>query len=178
MFTGQAASSVGPFSFSICFPFNLGPRTRKVPPMVTEDAEMIIARYYKFFCSSCGRQYATKVSPVVLGTGRRRCKSCGEIFSDGCKEWPELSGPDKFRYFFPTTVLAFLIAAILIALITMLIFHDDVLGGLGMATFVFLFIMLPWLPYRVLQWRRVPVSRERFARRSVFGDTDEFVLST
>jgi hypothetical protein len=139
---------------------------------------LLVWRSYKFSCSSCRRIYATKFSPVLLGTGRRRCKACGTVFHDGCKEWPELTGQQKFQYFFPITVLACFLAAVAVALASVVIFHDEMSIGLELATFVFLIVMLPWVPYVVLQWRQISVSQARFAWRRVFGETDESVLST
>lgn len=138
---------------------------------------MLVSRYYKFSCNSCRRQYATKLSPILLGTGRRRCKACGLVFHDGCKEWPQLTGSQKFQYFFPTTVLACSAAAFLVALVAVLIFRDQPALGLEMASVVFLVVMLPWMPYFLLQWRHISASESRFARRSALGDSEEFVLS-
>ena len=52
-----------------------------------------------------------------------------------------------------------------VALATIVIFHDEMWTGLELATFAFLIVMLPWVPYFVLQWRQIPVSEARFARR-------------
>jgi hypothetical protein len=139
---------------------------------------LLVWRSYKFSCSSCRRTYATKFSPILLGTGRRRCKACGTVFEDGCKEWPELTGRQKMQYFFPITVFACFLGAIVVALATVVIFHDELSLGLEIAPVVFLILILPWFPYFVLQWRHIAASEARYARRSVFGETDEFVLST
>ncbi len=100
------------------------------------------------------------------------------VFHDGCKEWPELTGQQKFQYFIPINVFACFLAAIAVALASVVIFHDQISIGLEVAPFVFLIVMLPWVPYFVLQWRQIPVSQARHGRRLVFGETDEFVLST
>jgi hypothetical protein len=139
---------------------------------------LLVWRSYKFSCSSCRRIYATKFSPVLLGTGRRRCKACGAVFHDGCKEWPELTGQQKLQYFIPVTVFACLLGAVVVALATVVIFRDEMSLGLELAVVVFLILILPWVPYFFLQWRHIPESEARYARRSVFGETDEFVLST
>jgi len=139
----------------------------------------LVYRYYRFRCSACGHRYTNRLSPILLGTGRRRCRTCGVVFHDGCKEWPELSAFQKFEYFFPTTVLGFSAAAILIAVVAIFIFRDETKVGLAFGSIVFLVSMLPWVPYFLLQWRHIPKSMARFARRSVLGgDSDEFILLT
>lgn len=93
-------------------------------------------------------------------------------------EWPELTLSKKFKYFFPTMVLGSSIAAVMMALIAFFVFRDEPAAASVMAASLLLIIMLPWVPYFILQSRRIAASKARFARRSAFGDTDEFILST
>ena len=131
--------------------------------------------YYRFRCGVCTREYTNRLSPILLGTGRRRCKGCGSVFPDGCKEWPELTRGERFRYFLPPTVLGFVLGAVIVALASILISPDDV--GMALGGILFLIFVLPWLPYFLLQWRYIPKSRDRYARRLVMGNGDEFILS-
>jgi len=137
---------------------------------------VIVSRHFSFRCGACGKEYTNRLSRVVLGTGKRRCRSCGKVFLDGCKEWPELGGSKKFEYFFPTTVLGFVAAAIIIPLFAIWIDRDQPQDGFEIGGFIFLAILLPWLPYFLLQWRHIPKSRARFERRRVSRDTEEFIL--
>ena len=66
---------------------------------------------YPFECAACGRVYARSISPFLLGTGRRRCKKCQEVFADGSREWRELSRFEKFKYLFPALALGWFGAA-------------------------------------------------------------------
>ena len=136
----------------------------------------MILRYYRFLCPGCGREFANKLSPVLLGTGIRRCRKCGLVFKDGCKEWPELSRGEKFKYFFPTMVLGFVIGAVVVGAFAVLSFADNLGLGVLMGLFVFLLFMLPWSPYFLLQWRHIPKSRARYERHGVVGETEEFIL--
>ena|SRR5713226_1899534 len=136
----------------------------------------MILRYYTFNCSSCGAEYKNKLSPILLGTGKRRCKKCGVAFLDGCKEWPELTGHQKFQYFFPTSVLGFVVGAVLVGAIAVLVFSDQLGLGLLMGATAFGMFALPWAPYFLLQWRHIPKSRARYERHKIFGDTEEFIL--
>ena len=137
---------------------------------------MFVIRYYSFSCTACGRHYAEKLSPVLLGTGKRRCKKCGAVFRDGCKEWPQLEGSQKFQYFFPTMVLGFFGAGVVLPLAVAWLIRDQPEVVLPMGVIAFLTFALPWIPYFLLQWRHIPKSRARYERHRVFGDTDEFVL--
>ena len=125
----------------------------------------IIYRYYRFFCPSCKNKYASRVSPVMLGTGRRVCTVCGLAFNDKSKEWPELTGSQKFQYFLPTTVLGCVVAALLIAVIALYISRDDLPAGFAVAGIIMLMVVGPWVPYFVLQCGRIFKSKQRFQQR-------------
>jgi predicted RNA-binding Zn-ribbon protein involved in translation (DUF1610 family) len=137
---------------------------------------VVILRYYTFNCPACGKEYANRLSSVLLGTGKRKCKKCGAVFLDGCKEWPELSGSQKFQYFFPTVVLGFVTGGVLVGAFAIFTFGDDLRMGFFMSGVVLSMFAMPWVPYFLLQRRHIPESRERYERHKVFGDTDEFVL--
>jgi len=136
--------------------------------------------FHRFWCPACRREFAYKLSPVLLGTGRRRCAGCGLVFADGCKEWPELSRLQKLQYFLPYNVLLFVGGALLIAVFSaaIAIFGDE---GEGAATlnaggFILIMFVGPWLPYFILQGRHITKSKARFERKQAFGHTDEFIL--
>jgi hypothetical protein len=132
-------------------------------------------RYYYFRCSACSRKYTTSLSPILLGTGRRRCKKCNNVFADGTCEWPQMSVRDKFHFLFPFMVL------IGIGLVTII---------LGAAFYIFenwngrkellsaaAILFAPLVLYFLWRGHLIRESTERFARHQAFGDTEEFILS-
>jgi hypothetical protein len=138
--------------------------------------EAMIIRYYSFKCPRCGQEYTNRMSRILLGTGKRRCRTCEEVFNDGCKEWPELTRSEKFDYFLPTTTLGFVAGALIMAAIAIYISKDDLTSAFSIAGFILLMFAAPWIPFFLLQWRHVPKSKARFERRRAFGNSDEFVL--
>ena len=127
---------------------------------------MIIYRYYRFFCPSCKNKYGSKVSPIMLGTGRRVCTVCGLAFNDKSKEWPELTGTQKFQYFLPTNVRGCVVGALLIVLIAIFITRDESLGeALAFAGIVMLMFVGPCVSYFVLQCVRILKSKQRFQQK-------------
>jgi hypothetical protein len=138
---------------------------------------MLYIRYYNFSCSHCGRGYGGSLSPFQLGTGRRRCKNCNTVFNDGSREWPELTKMQKFEYVFPTTVLGYM-GAFLIVIGTAYWIGSDLHEKLFLVELMLFLMGLPWVPYFIGRARRIRQSVERFERHRVFGDTEEFILST
>lgn len=144
------------------------------------EADIILFVFHRFSCPACGKEFAYKLSPVLLGTGRRRCAGCGLVFADGCKEWPELSRLQKLQYFVPHNVLFFVGGAVLIAVFSaaIAIFGGEGEGAATLSAGCVILIMFvgPWVPYFVLQGRHIPKSKARFERKPAFGHTDEFIL--
>jgi hypothetical protein len=138
---------------------------------------VLYIRFYQFSCQACGKQYKTSLSPFPLGTGRRRCKNCSTVFNDGSREWAELSGMQKFEYIFPTTVLGYFGAFILVLSAAYWI-GTDAREKLFLVEMMILLMGFPWIPYFMIRAKEIRASRERHERHKVFGDTDEFILST
>ena len=138
---------------------------------------MLYFRYYSFRCAACGRKYTDSLSPFLLGTGRRKCKRCDTVFADGSREWPELSRGERFEYLFPVMVLAFLGAAVLVTAVACLdgVDWEERLREMGAVAAV---MVAPWAPYFLWRAHLIRKSKERFERHRLFGDTDEFILST
>jgi hypothetical protein len=134
-------------------------------------------RFYRFHCPVCKRRYLMSVSPVLLGTGRRRCEKCQSVFNDGSHEWPELSGQQKFEYVAPTTVLGYF-GGVVLTFVAIFILEPGTRERIFYTEMILLFMCLPWVPYFVGRARRVRESTDRLDRHKVFGDTDEFILST
>ena len=65
-------------------------------------------RWTSYSCPFCHAVFRRDFWPynVRLGDGRRECKSCGRVFDDGAREWPELPLTKKLRFYFPPLVLA------------------------------------------------------------------------
>ena len=136
---------------------------------------MLHIRYYSFSCTACGRKYTDSLSPFLLGTGRRRCKKCNNVFSDGSREWPQLKRGERFEYLFPVMALAGLGAAVLILGVAYLdgLDWEERFREMGAVAAV---MVVPWTPYFMWRWHLIRKSKERFARRQIFGETDEFIL--
>jgi hypothetical protein len=41
----------------------------------------------------------------MLGSGERTCPTCGKVFDDGFREWPELSFDQKVQHVFPVPIM-------------------------------------------------------------------------
>jgi hypothetical protein len=115
------------------------------------------------------------LSPFQLGTGKRRCQNCTVVFADDSREWPELKGMQKFEYIWPTMVLGYFGAMIVI--IGFAIYAaadlrelDLMLGVLGLC------MLLPWVPYFLRRRDAIRASKERFARRQVLGAAGDEIL--
>jgi hypothetical protein len=138
---------------------------------------LLYVRYYRFYCQACGKKYTSSLSPLQLGTGRRRCQKCAAVFNDGSREWSQLSGMQKFEYIFPTMVLGYLCAFALV-IGTAFWIGGDGKEKLFLVELMVLLMGFPWIPYFLIRAKRISESRERHERHKVFGDTDEFILST
>jgi hypothetical protein len=126
----------------------------------------MLVRYYTFSCPSCKAQYANKLSPILLGAGRRVCAKCQLAFNDGTHEWPELTRTQKLQYFLPTMPLGFVLGAVLMAGIAVWVARDELGIGFALAGLIILMFAGPWIPYFLLQWRHIPRSKERFERKA------------
>jgi len=60
-------------------------------------------RWTSYQCPHCKHVFRRDfwLNTVRLGSGERKCNSCGTIFDDGSREWPQLSVLWKLRFFFP-----------------------------------------------------------------------------
>jgi hypothetical protein len=57
--------------------------------------------YWKHRCPHCRVCYTSTLEarPLILGPGCRKCATCGAVIHDGSREWADLSGSDRRRYF-------------------------------------------------------------------------------
>jgi hypothetical protein len=125
---------------------------------------------------TCGNRFGEKLSPVLLGSGKRLCKKCGAVFREGCKEWTQRNGSEKNQHFFSTMVLGFSGAASVLPVVATRYVRDPLEVALPMAVIIFLIFTLPWIPPFLLEWLHIPRSRVRCERHRIFGDTDGFIL--
>ncbi len=131
--------------------------------------------YTNFCCPDCWQPYMSSLSPLHLGTGRRRCPNCGAIFCDGSREWPELTRMERFEYVFPATVLVFTSVAVILMVVALVVSNSlrewDLMAGVVSFTMV-----LPWLPYFLSRRTQIVESKERYARKLALGGSDELIL--
>ncbi len=79
---------------------------------------LIFLRWTAYKCPHCSQVFRRDFWPrnVWLGTGKRVCKNCGQIFDDGSSEWPELALFRKLRFFLPPLAVGiwggFVVAAV------------------------------------------------------------------
>ena len=78
-------------------------------------------RWTDFRCPYCKVAFRRTYLPrkVTLGSGERTCPSCGRVFDDGSREWPELGPGLKIEHLFPTPAMG-IIGGVLICLILVL----------------------------------------------------------
>lgn len=64
-------------------------------------------RWSDFRCPNCRAIFKRAYLPneIHLGRGEHACLSCGRLFDDGSREWPQLSQSDKIRYILPTPIM-------------------------------------------------------------------------
>ena len=116
---------------------------------------LAVFRWTDFRCPHCQDIFRRDYLPhkVRLGSGDRRCRSCGKIFDDGAREWPELPGSGKFRCLLPPPVLGAVIALLVCSSIALLMAQRDQVN-IGIAIIVvvaFLSPVLPWFAIRIAQ---------------------------
>ena len=131
--------------------------------------------YYTFSCTSCGKIYLKSLSPLPLGTGKRRCQAYAAVFQDAAREWPELRSMQKFEYVFPTMVLGYFGAMIVIIGYAFYVATDSrelnlMLGVLALC------MLLPWVPYFLRRRDAIRASKERFLRRELLGSNEDVIL--
>jgi hypothetical protein len=121
---------------------------------------MPMIQWWKHCCSRCGNVYAQTLAqkPIWLGTGSRRCKKCGTAFSDGSKEWPQLSSAERWSFVIPNGALVCLGSAILFGGLA----YTDGENLLDSVLFGGLFL-LPYLPVWIKKSIEVARSRRRHA---------------
>jgi hypothetical protein len=131
--------------------------------------------FYSFICGNCGAQYATSLSPFLLGSGRRRCKWCDTVFADGSEEWPQLKPDERFEYLFPTTVLGYVGGA---ALTVILVFFSagNLQDKLTFEVASAIVMFTPCLPYFLWRWYEVRKSRHRHEQHLLSDGTDQSIL--
>jgi hypothetical protein len=83
----------------------------------------------------------------------------------------------RIEYFAPTTVLGYF-GGVLATMIGIFLLEAGSQERIFYLEMIALFMLLPWLPYFIGRARRMTESTERLERHKVFGDTDEFILST
>jgi len=138
---------------------------------------MLDFHIYKFRCPVCRRIYTTSLTPLLLGTGRRKCKKCGSTFRDGTREWPQFGGWEKFEYLFPLMALGWIITVISVAWIESPTRSES--GHIQRYIVeVLAVIIVPWVPFYLWRAHLIGRSIQRFERHKLFGDTDDFILST
>jgi hypothetical protein len=137
---------------------------------------MLVWRYYKFSCASCEKTYLRSLSPFQLGTGKRRCPACAEVFADGSREWPELSGLQKFEYVWPTAVLGYF-GAMIVAIVFAIYVASDLREMNLMLGVLTVCMILPWAPYFLKRRDAIRSSNERFTRRQALGPAGGEILS-
>src|SRR3974390_1334662 len=130
---------------------------------------LLYFKTYRFYCPLCGKAYARSVSPLLLGTGRRKCQ-------DGAREWWELTRMQRFEYVFPATVLGYL-GGVVVVVAFILSTDWSPREKVFMADMIALLMVIPLAPYFIGLAKRVRESVARLGRHKVFGDTDEFILS-
>ena len=134
-------------------------------------------RNFKFHCPACRRIYARSLTPVQLGTGRRRCMGCGNTFRDGSQEWPQLGGWERFQYLFPIMIPVWIATVVGAVILYWAPWPDSIRGReLYVAQFLAA-VVVPWVPFYLWRAHLISKSVERFERQRVFGDTDESILS-
>ena len=64
-------------------------------------------RWSDFRCPYCGEVFRRTYLPsgVMLGSGERTCPTCGKVFDDGFREWPELSFDQKVQHVLPVPIM-------------------------------------------------------------------------
>jgi uncharacterized membrane protein YedE/YeeE len=97
---------------------------------------------------------------------KRVCRSCGKVFDEGTREWPELTLAKKLRFLFPPWLLGifggFELPGILVLFIAS---HDEHRIFLFVFSSVIAFgIVIMWLSVRLI-W--VVRSKRRFSRISL-----------
>jgi hypothetical protein len=135
----------------------------------------MVWRSYRFLCPGCGKTYLKSLSPLFLGTGKRRCPNCAIVFADGSKEWPELQPMQKFEYICPTMVLGYFGGLVVVIGVAFFAAADsrELELMLGVLT---LCMILPWIPYFLSRRDSIRSSKERFVRRQTFGSSEDLIL--
>lgn len=136
---------------------------------------MLVWRSYQFRCPHCAKVYKRSLTPLQLGTGKRRCQHCATVFDDGSKEWPDLLPIKKFEYIFPTMTLGYFGGLAIVIGYALVIAADLRELDLMMGVLV-LCMILPWLPYFLSRLSEIRRSKDRFERRAKFGMTEELIL--
>ena len=127
-------------------------------------------RWTSYSCPFCHTVFRRDYWPhnVRLGDGQRECKSCGRVFDDGAREWPELPRAKKLRFYFPPMVLAIAGSFLFCGIFTLFIAPRDVLNWLmGLAVIgVCLTPLVLWSLIRLL-W--VSRSNQRYAEKEMLA---------
>jgi hypothetical protein len=100
--------------------------------------------------------------PIRLGIGSRRCKKCGTAFSDGSKEWPQLSSAERWSFFITNEALVFLLPAVVFGgLASAYGDADNLLYGVLGGVLTGGFFVVPYLPVWVMKSIQIARSRRR-----------------
>jgi hypothetical protein len=122
--------------------------------------------YWKHRCPHCRTCYMSTLEErrLILGPGHRQCKTCGAVIHDGSREWADLSGSERRRYFLRLEFL--LVPAVL------MIPASALAAGLGPAVMVatLAFALGIDFVYYVVLKRGVKKSLSRNSKR---GNTPE-----
>lgn len=117
-------------------------------------------------CSRCGKVYSRTLAPrpIRLGIGSRRCKKCGTAFSDGSKEWPQLSSAERWRFFITNESLVFILPGVVFGGLASAYGDADnllyrVVGGVLTGGF----FLVPYFPVWVIKSIQIARSRRRHA---------------
>jgi len=119
---------------------------------------LFFLRWTSYLCPYCLEAFRRDSWPhnVRLGSGERICGSCGKIFDDGAREWPELLIAKKFRCFFPPGIVAMCVSFLLVGIGALLVAPRDQVNWLMVLIVlsVFLSPTLAWCLIRFFLVRR------------------------
>lgn len=121
-------------------------------------------QWWKHRCSRCGQVYRQTLAPkpVWLGTGSRQCKKCGTAFSDGSKEWPQLSSAERWLFLIPNGALIFVLPAIVGGVLAFT-YGENLLESVREGVLTAVVFLLPYVPVWIRKSIQIAQSRRRHA---------------
>jgi len=131
---------------------------------------LVFVRWTSYRCPFCHAVFRRDFWPynVRLGDGQRPCNSCGRLFDDGAREWPELALAKKLRFYFPPLVLALAASSLFCGIFMLCIAPLDVLSW-TMGIVVIGACLSPLALWSLVRLVWVSRSSRRYAEKEVLA---------